>query len=98
MILSGQFSCAQTAHFGIFSKGNFLQCRMCGTLTLSLPGPQQSGARTAAIGVFMDKSHFALSLGFAGLILATHAGWGVLAWPVAQAAPWPLPPLVQAGP
>jgi hypothetical protein len=45
----------------------------------------------------MDKSHFALSLGFAGLILATHAGWGVLAWPVAHAAPWPLPVLVEPG-
>ncbi|MBL4929814.1 hypothetical protein [Fuscibacter oryzae] len=43
----------------------------------------------------MEKSHFALSLGLVGVIFVMQAGWGGALWPVAHAAPWPLPALIQ---
>jgi len=76
MILSKQYSCAKRPDFATFDKSRNAAAqkypceplRLCYLVGRILIPSQCTEAA-------MEKSLFALSLGFAGLILATHAGW-----------------------
>jgi hypothetical protein len=72
MILSGQFSCAQTAHFGIFGKDKISAPQNEWAINPPLPGQRQP-APAKHIGGPMEKSHFALSLGLVGVIFVMQA-------------------------
>jgi hypothetical protein len=76
MILSKQDSCAKRPDFATFDKSRNAAAqkypceplRLCYSLRRILTPSQRTEAK-------MERSLFALSLGFVGLILATHTGW-----------------------